>query len=181
MTCQRFQDFIGYIHDESFKYNNNRHESIVKLTKNHLVKVLSNYVHAKHVKISDQLTSHNWYSVLSPHVSLAITIVKLLARYGFTTRRVSKTCIYIACDSWWSRSRRTWSLLVILRSIAVPSNDSFAPTINPRKHGIGAINQVPTCIGWYLSLSFSSMVYINPCFFPEWAAEKMAPITPFTE
>lgn len=60
MTYQGFQDFIGYIHNGSFQYTLKitiDTESTVELTKDHLVKVKNNYVHAKHVKIGDQFSS----------------------------------------------------------------------------------------------------------------------------
>ena len=60
MTYQGFQDFIGYIHNGSFQYTFKitiDTKSTVELTKNHLVKVKNNYVHAKYVKIGDQFSS----------------------------------------------------------------------------------------------------------------------------
>lgn len=60
MTHQGFHDFIGYIHKGSFQYTliiTIDTGNIVELTEDHLVKVENNYVHAKYVKIGDQLSS----------------------------------------------------------------------------------------------------------------------------
>ena len=60
LTHQGFRGFMGYIHEGSFQPTliiKTGSGSVVELTEDHLIKTGNSYVHAKYVKVGDQLSS----------------------------------------------------------------------------------------------------------------------------